>query len=79
MVFMIGIDLIYYNIISVFFPLAFIGGSVPLFYVSILLLNFIFNKRLFGLNSVTAKRERLCQFAIYKTLHKNMFCFCTVL
>ena len=52
MVFMIGIDLIYYNIISVFFPLAFIGGSVPLFYVSILVLNFIFNKRLFGLNII---------------------------
>ena len=59
---MIGIDLsytkFYYSTISVFFPMAFIGGSVPLFYVLTLVLIFIFNKRQFGLQIIARLRNR---------------------
>ena len=58
---MIGNDLsytrLYFSTMSIFSPLAFIGGSVPLFYVLILVLNFIFNKRQFGLQIVSRLRN----------------------
>ena len=69
---MIRIDLsytIYYTTISVFFPMAFIGGSVPLFGFKF----YIQQKTVWIANhSTTVKLERLCQFAMNKTTQKHV-------